>query len=881
MQKEKIQRAEVLRNVDIVEIVNEHIPLKRKGKEYEACCPFHEETTPSFKVSSTKQIFKCFGCGAHGDAIEFTMRYLQLDFIGAVKLLAPNVLDKNQAPITNRPRKGITVEPTKDEPEWEHIIPVPANAPKPNFQRKGKNPTQVWSYTTPYNQTIGYICRYEDDKGKKEVIPYIFAQKGDVREWKFLGFAKPRPLWNLPRLIGKPSLPVIIVEGEKAAKAAHDYFGDDYVVTTWIGGVDGEPYADFTVIENRQVYLWADNDDPGRQVMKRIADRLSTCELFWVPARPDAEPKEDVADLDIIDANKLLSIAEPYVKPSEPVPAATPVEEEPANPFLFLGWDKNESDRVTYNFYVFHKRSIVKYSAGNLGLPQLLELADLSYWEEHFPAQRGGVSIQAALNWLIRESDKIGRVTPKLRGRGAWIDRGRAVIHTGPHLIVDGVHTELHKMKSKYIYENTPELGLEIGEPATVEEIKNLQWILQNLNWEREVNWALLLGWCTVAPVCGILNWRPHIWLTGPSGAGKTWVFHKIVRRLLGDGAISAQGDSTEAGIRQTLGHDARPVVFDEAEGESEKDAARMQNVLALMRTASADDGGSTLKGTATGSAREFKIRSCFAYASIVPQIKAQADRNRITLLGMRKREDGEALQDWEGIQRVYLDHITDEFIERFRSRTFTRIKELQANIQVFVKAATLYFHDTRRGDQVGTLLGAMVTAVADELITEQEATAFLNEHDWREEFGLDKTKDELALLSYLLETIVPVQGAHGRTDMPVGELIRASFFWSSGAFPVAEDTAKQTLLNYGIKADTKKDLVYFSYNHSQITKLLAKTPWKQNHHKILQRLPGAEACEPIRFGPGSKSRCISVPISFIVDETLPSKKSDQDEVPF
>jgi DNA primase len=78
----------LLARVDIVELIGARVPLKRKGKEYTACCPFHDERTPSFYVSPTKQFYHCFGCGAHGTPIKFLMEYDRLEFVDAVEELA-------------------------------------------------------------------------------------------------------------------------------------------------------------------------------------------------------------------------------------------------------------------------------------------------------------------------------------------------------------------------------------------------------------------------------------------------------------------------------------------------------------------------------------------------------------------------------------------------------------------------------------------------------------------------------------------------------------------------------------------------------------------------------------------------------------------------
>ena len=82
---------DLLARTDIVEVVGTRVPLKRQGKEYSARCPFHDERSPSFTVSQTKQFYHCFGCGAHGTAISFLMNYDRLEFLDAVDELAKRV----------------------------------------------------------------------------------------------------------------------------------------------------------------------------------------------------------------------------------------------------------------------------------------------------------------------------------------------------------------------------------------------------------------------------------------------------------------------------------------------------------------------------------------------------------------------------------------------------------------------------------------------------------------------------------------------------------------------------------------------------------------------------------------------------------------------
>src|SRR5258705_1136281 len=81
----------LLGRVDIVDVVDRHVKLKKAGANFSACCPFHTEKTPSFTVSPSKQFYHCFGCGAHGNAIGFLMEYSGLAYPEAIRSLAETI----------------------------------------------------------------------------------------------------------------------------------------------------------------------------------------------------------------------------------------------------------------------------------------------------------------------------------------------------------------------------------------------------------------------------------------------------------------------------------------------------------------------------------------------------------------------------------------------------------------------------------------------------------------------------------------------------------------------------------------------------------------------------------------------------------------------
>ncbi len=82
---------DLINRIDIIDIIDSRVPLKKKGRDYQACCPFHNEKTPSFTVSQNKQFYYCFGCGAKGNAIGFLMEYDHMEFVEAIETLAGSI----------------------------------------------------------------------------------------------------------------------------------------------------------------------------------------------------------------------------------------------------------------------------------------------------------------------------------------------------------------------------------------------------------------------------------------------------------------------------------------------------------------------------------------------------------------------------------------------------------------------------------------------------------------------------------------------------------------------------------------------------------------------------------------------------------------------
>lgn len=533
--------------------------------------------------------------------------------------------------------------------------------------------------------------------------------------------------------------------------------------------------------------------------------------------------------------------------------------------FKFLGFEKSESGAV-FVFFVFRSLTIIKLTNAGITSGNLLLLnPSPDFWETHFPGKRGGIDLQVCSAWIIKSSYAVGMFDESLiRGRGAWIDDGRVVIHAGDHLIVNGKLTRLQAIQSNFMYEQAPTLPVTVDSPLSDSEAAEVIEIAKLINFERKNDAYLLAGWCVIAPVCGALAWRPHLWITGGAGSGKSWVLKNYVRPLLAGISVILEGTTTEAGIRQKLYQDALPVVFDEADTDDRKDQERVQQILTLMRISSSSDGGSILKGSSTGKAVEYTIRSCFVMASIVLQAARQADKTRITVINIRRPlvMTPEVEQRWKDLSFRTFQTFTPEFVRRLQARTILHLDTLVKNAKTISTAIAAEVKYQRTGDQMGILIAGALLLKSTALLTLDQAVDIVKQIDFSEEKSADEQKDEMQLLQHLCDQVVNVDFNYSKVEKSIGEMLIACRLQS---FPDQETTAFLAKLGRcGLKPSHTGFIV--SNQNDYLKRILRDTPWGNGYPKILSRLDGAVATDPIRFPSGAQTRGVLVPWKYITD---------------
>ena len=543
-------------------------------------------------------------------------------------------------------------------------------------------------------------------------------------------------------------------------------------------------------------------------------------------------------------------------EPDNTSPDTIANDHESLVPFRFLGYDHGK-------YYYMPKLSsqAIELSISAHNKSHLISLtSSLQFWEQNFTVN-GKMDWDRAIEWMMLESHKKGVFDPdRIRGRGAWVDANRVIFHLGMRMIVDGHEQAVSEgIPSYYFYEHAKPLDGPSDTPLNDKTSQELFKLAKSFSWESPSFGFLLMGWVVLAPVCGALPWRPHIWVTGAKGTGKTTILNRYVRRLLGGIHRSATGGTTEPGLRAVLKSDAIPVLFDEFEQNDSKEKQNVQNVLAMARIASSE-GGKIIKGSSGGgAAAQYEIRSMFCVSSINVALVQGADRDRFCVLSLRRAEG-----DWDELADRINEYCTEETGRSLVARTLQRIPTIRANARTFATALARN-HGQRFGDQHGTLLAGAFSLVpdSDREVSLDEAIKFCDAIDWSMQSKDERDADEHQCLAHICESMVPVEGGKKLTIM---NLIESMVGPKMGTLDGSDETADKILGRYGIRLQSANLLI--ANSNTNLEKLLGSTQWSGGAHKqALKRVLGADKSPGmVRFLGSKSSRATVIPLTAVID---------------
>ena len=676
-----------------------------------------------------------------------------------------------------------------------------------------------------------------------------------------------------------------ICEGFATACAIRDAYPVNPVVVAWdAGNLKPVAKAMRAKYPDAQIIICADNDqwtekkdgtlfNPGLESARQAAVTIGGASVVWPEF--DADDKERRTDwwdwwseFGANGVRSAMDLATVAREPDEDTPLDGDAIDDRTPP-KFKNIRPLGHNRGYYYFLPNNGGQIIKKSASDLArIERLFDLAPLGFWETYYNLD-GKTShsdmAKFAANELIEVCHSIGVWDGKeTRGVGVWRENVGPICNTGSLIVGNDIKEKPNLFKGKHIYETGSNIiDLDIP-PATDGEAKVLFDICTSLSWKRPQYGYLLAGWLVVAPVGGALKWKPHIWLTGRSGSGKSTVMDAIIKAILGDYAVCRDGGTTEPGVRKALGVSSRPFVMDEAESESAYDRHKMEAIIGLFRKASS--------GGVIGNADSyFQAMSCACFAAINPAVKETADKARITLLELEKDTRKDANARYLSLMDTIHQTIEGNYSQRIFARTFSRVDVLLHNISAFENAAADMFGDKRQADQLAPMIAGAHFLVDGNKISVTDARKWLEQQDWQWYTSISDETDAQKLVSRIMSSRVSYDSIGMRREGAIGDLIEIV---AEGGEHSAD--VSRGLRAYGIKVENDRLLI--ANGSAQMERLLSNSPWVP-WARTLGDYPGADNYnnKSVYFMAGVTSKVVSIPLDGLVDRV---EEADEMEIP-
>lgn len=615
---------------------------------------------------------------------------------------------------------------------------------------------------------------------------------------------------------------LLVVEGFATGASVREATGLCVVVAFNAGNLESVSKSLRAKYQNKKILICGDDDtktdgNPGRTKAEAAAKACQASTIF--PAQGFVDFNDMAVDLGI-DAVKehILGI------------------DLPETGFIPLGFDGSR-----HYFYAKRSRDIKVVSS--FSSTELLQLMPIEYWEAVYTGKRG-IQWDQARSEIITSSNLTGPFDPfRVRGTGVWRDGKKIVVNTGQGEIES----------SRYVYVATKnKMRTPHPRPLSKKESQLLVQACESLKWREEKSGILLAGWLAVARIAGALPIRPHVWLTGSSGSGKSTVMDRLIRPALGSesGRLYLQGGSTEAGIRQAVKADSLPIIFDEFETVDENSKQRTSSLIELLRQSWSATEGHVVKGSAGGEASHYAMSFAALVSSIRTALTNDADRSRFCVLELAPH--GSDREHWLRTKAL-LSQINDEFGERLFSRQVQQIDKIIKNYEL-ISDSLAGAVNQRFGQQWGMLLAGWYSLTSDEVITKEAADSIPEDLGLIDEKEQAKITDELECLNHIMAHRLRIYG-------DVGGDKRSSV--DKAVITIIEDGLKpelDQLRDCGIIVDDNS--IYISSNHSYLRDVVFRGQrWQHNFYQTLIRIPKAEKSDSARRFKGHVSKSVKIPL--------------------
>lgn len=738
------------------------------------------------------------------------------------------------------------------------------------FEDKWGKPIERWEFWK--KDKLIFLCiRFVDGKSKSD-RPFTLWTDGNDYKWRAKAPKDEKyPLWNLNELEERVNDPIILCEGQKAASRGKACEGlNSYVFTGWYGGAGNTHLTDWSPLRGRVVYFWPDADSPGRKAIKSLRELATEYDMQLEVLRiPSGTPKGwDLADA-IADGMDIVQIINP---PEEQKNESGHFLDDLVLPFDIIG---TSGDDIV--FYPHGSNRICRYKASSLTKNALMTLADRSVWASYYNVE-GRIAWDAAINDIIRRSERAPVFDfTRVRGAGAWLEDSEVVVNTGEYLLIDGQKKDLHERIGSFVYEKQAYVPYRADGVLATDESAKLLEVLKMIDWKTKAAPYALAGWLALAPWGGVLRWRPHVWIVGPRGTGKSWILERIVYPVsIRDFGVKGGGTSTPAGVRQALANSSRCFMGDEMESDNQRQGEQIEQILTLFRGSSSgqESGGSTLHGSQDGEGKLWVMQSMACFASIGAAMRHGADMDRFTICELKPPRRGQ-IEDRKDKFRMLEEMtlmFTQEYSRAFHARMYSLMGELLKAVPVMAEQASKIMGNMRDGDQMGALMAGCWMLAHDKAPTASEAAEYLAALgiESLKDDGQEKSDEELCYDEIMSQRIEIVTKS-GRIKLSIGGAMELWFGQSSGLheyyanqdeYPgLTNEIIRRELEQSGIKPVYEKgqQYVYVAVSHPQMRKLLKESGWSNSYASLLSRLPNCSGMKGPSSFAGVKKRYLEI----------------------
>ena len=517
----------------------------------------------------------------------------------------------------------------------------------------------------------------------------------------------------------------------------------------------------------------------------------------------------------------------------------TPTMEMPGDPgaklpFSFLGYDGGR-----YHFLPRKRRVPFTIDMGHFTASQLLEIAPLGFWgASNLIRDNGAIKTDAAQDWIIDEQEKVGMVDlRRLRGAGVWRDGEEIVVNDGAQIVtMAGDRLDYDAFKStagaEYIPSET-RFGDMTGEESTDAEGSALADLFTSQKFSRALDPVAMLGWALIASFGGLLKFRPHIWLTGRRGTGKSTLIEKLVDPLIGDFAFQGTGRTSEPALRRASHLTSRPIRLDEFDAKTKSDAERLSKDLVLARNSFCDTTAITTLAAGENATVTFIVRSCFFLAGVNVLDSDAAIESRFVHVEKVALSPSEIQEELQRMKRECSRVMADP--ARYRRRIFRALPRILADIDAVHERLLPFVGDSRECDVIAPLLCAAWAVQSTESIMDSAGSAWMAGlmDDFVRAHG-ERVEDEQRVVEHILEAPIRSDDMKTRT---VAELL--------GSADGGSVEARDLLQRHGMSITSIKNgdghahrYLAIAQHSSALERILQGTPFEHGYEQQIRRHP-------------------------------------------